>query len=436
MSNVNSNRGLTSPKDRKDAPPLTSDIRNNLHKTKVTNYNSSTALAVANRADDSVDRNKQLNRSTSLLETNENKSDDPISSLAINNLNIKAKMGATMPLSLQAPNPSVNQRPTSGTAGGVVKMADGFGNTPLHLTSDLTVAQGLIYHNAELEATNLLGETPLLTAARNNRVQLAELLMNSGASVNAADSDGMTALHIAAGSSTAGEQLIDALLRHGANVGARSKDDTTPMWLAALLRRADIVQKLGNRGTPINARNTEGRTAFWVAVNNADDRVIEELLELGADVNLKDTSGRSPLLIAAHQGNTALILLLLSKGAEINVADHEGITPLRQAAYSGHTEVVELLLKSGAEVNSSKKSTVSMKTPLLAAARKGHRDSVYALINYGADINVKLNDGRTPLWSAAEEGHIDIVKVSYTVLQNMKRITNSLKQQLIHCLLR
>lgn len=64
------------------------------------------------------------------------------------------------------------------------------------------------------------------------------------------------------------------------------------------------------------------------------------------------------------------------------------------------------------QVNPRKSSTVTAsQTPLLAAARKGHRASVYALINYGADINVKLNDGRTPLWSAAQEGHIDIIKV-------------------------
>ena len=60
-------------------------------------------------------------------------------------------------------------------------------------------------------------------------------------------------------------------------------------------------------------------------------------------------------------------------------------------------------------------------TPLIIAARNGNMDSVKKLLSYRADIEargtLKFEDkdnpnpieGCTPLWAAAEAGHLDVV---------------------------
>ena len=50
-------------------------------------------------------------------------------------------------------------------------------------------------------------------------------------------------------------------------------------------------------------------------------------------------------------------------------------------------------------------------TPLYSAANKGYLEIVKLLIENGADINKSNNDGWTPLYSAADKGHLEVVKL-------------------------
>ena len=66
---------------------------------------------------------------------------------------------------------------------------------------------------AEVNAKDGNGQTPLHVAARNNSLEVAELLISSGAEVNAKDNRGETPLHLAAWN---GHQKMKELLQsHG-----------------------------------------------------------------------------------------------------------------------------------------------------------------------------------------------------------------------------
>ena len=72
-------------------------------------------------------------------------------------------------------------------------------------------------------------------------------------------------------------------------------------------------------------------------------------------------------------------------------------------------EVVKVLVRTDkANVNSKNKAGA---TPLYVAAQFGHLDVVKLLVRSGkADVNSKNKQGATPLHAAMENGHTDVVK--------------------------
>jgi ankyrin repeat protein len=57
----------------------------------------------------------------------------------------------------------------------------------------------LIENGADIELAAIDNTTPLMIATFNNRKDVAEILLNAGANINAINSKGLTALVIAAG---------------------------------------------------------------------------------------------------------------------------------------------------------------------------------------------------------------------------------------------
>jgi len=49
-------------------------------------------------------------------------------------------------------------------------------------------------------------------------------------------------------------------------------------------------------------------------------------------------------------------------------------------------------------------------TPLYIAAQKGHLDVVKTLIEHGARVDAATTDGATPLYIACQNGQIEVVK--------------------------
>ena len=89
------------------------------------------------------------------------------------------------------------------------------------------------------------------------RVQLVDLLVTSGADVNARDHRKVTPLHIAARYGLS--LLAEALLRKGADADRQGVNHETPLYRAANLGHAEVVQVLLEHGA-----NVDHRTA-WAA---------------------------------------------------------------------------------------------------------------------------------------------------------------------------
>jgi len=105
--------------------------------------------------------------------------------------------------------------------------------TPLHRAAGynhLDVARLLIENGADVNATDDHGQVPLHNAARYGHVEMIELLINEQCDLNTQDVDGMSPIHVAATSKSFPACL--RLIESGANITTRSLSGKLPYDLA------------------------------------------------------------------------------------------------------------------------------------------------------------------------------------------------------------
>jgi len=124
-----------------------------------------------------------------------------------------------------------------------------------------------------VDAANAAGETPLMMAALQGRLDWARKLIDRGAKVQKA---GWSPVHYAAtGPNT---ELLAMLLDRGANIDARAPDMSTPLMMAVRFGPEDNVRLLVKRGAEKSYINERNVTAAELA-RHADKRWLLPLLE-------------------------------------------------------------------------------------------------------------------------------------------------------------
>ncbi len=89
------------------------------------------------------------------------------------------------------------------------------------------IAELLLDHGAHVDAAGFRGNTSLITASQNGHEDSVTLLLARGANVKASDADGMTALHYAARNCEVG--VVRILVKNKAIVNALSRHGSTPL---------------------------------------------------------------------------------------------------------------------------------------------------------------------------------------------------------------
>jgi quinoprotein dehydrogenase-associated probable ABC transporter substrate-binding protein len=145
-----------------------------------------------------------------------------------------------------------------------------------------TMISMLLAHGARIDAAEHDGLTPLAIAVQNAKAKSARTLIDAGADVNApVAKGGYSPLMLAA---IAGSTEVAAMLiEHGAKVNAVNPAGVTALMIAAAGNRSAIVGFLLKSGADVNMRSEDGRTALSIAQANNSDAVVKILSDAGAN---------------------------------------------------------------------------------------------------------------------------------------------------------
>jgi ankyrin repeat protein len=312
--------------------------------------------------------------------------------------------------------------------------------------------------------------TALLSAASSSSVAEAAMrgdrdavrtLLKQGDDVNAAQGDGMTALHWAVMKSDV--ELAKMLLYAGANVKATTRlGGYTPLLLASKNGDAPVIEALLNGSADVNQSTTNGTTALMLAATSGKVDAVNVLIEHGADVNAAERAkGETALAFAAAYGRADVIRALTAHGANpkatTKVVDLSQFTKEEEERFAqfqqqqqggrgrGASEPAAAEPKpagsepaaepqraqagggaggGGGRGRASGKAGIDRQylytelvgvqgglAPLHLAARQGQLEAVKALLDAGADVNQpSAGDHITPLIISTINGQFDVAR--------------------------
>lgn len=174
------------------------------------------------------------------------------------------------------------------------------GKTALHIACEqsnnpklieLLIAQGA---NPEQEDHN--GLTPLMTAVGKGHVNVVKALLKAGVNTETKnENDGSTAIFYTVKNDN-GVEVARILLDCGANVNAKTKDSKNTLHTVVFEENADVVEFLIKAGIDVNARDKFGRTPIMiVAWWSKGGKVLDTLLKNGVDLKVRDKNGHNIL---------------------------------------------------------------------------------------------------------------------------------------------
>lgn len=227
------------------------------------------------------------------------------------------------------------------------------------------------------------GFSPLQLAAKKGRVDMVEVLLQAGASV-----DGIGAANIY---STLDHTIFELY---------QNLTDDHYQWESTLSFAVEggleMVKIILDTGIDANEppHELEGRTALQKAAQVGDMAIVEYLLDKQADVNAAPAEWRgvTALQAAAINSHFDIAYRLLERGADPNApgAEEERRTALEGAAEMGRIDMIHLLLDNGADISSADFGVVQFENSVELAQCDGFYAAARMLKRYRERLDTEL----------------------------------------------
>ncbi len=300
----------------------------------------------------------------------------------------------------------------------------------------------------DLNVSDSKGKTPLSITLKQWNVELTQLLLSKGASleknggVNACLCDSVEALDIPI-TTLLLEHLtasIDSVQREGASllhIALRASSNRYGYY-STDNRKKDMVEFLLSKEIDPDSYSKEGEPALHYSINKGEKVLIDLLVKAKANINKPHlTNKKTPLHIAAEkndyetarklletrafpdskdlEGNTPLLCtlcnvllstkmvdLLIAHHANVNIANLKSQTPLSIALQNNRCILLIKLLKCGA----NSKSVGGYQKLILYAVKNRSQELFSFLKINGANVNQLLDKNKNALWLGVESGDV------------------------------
>ena len=319
---------------------------------------------------------------------------------------------------------------------------------------NLQTVNRLVAKEPRLARCNYAYRTPIYFAVRENRLEVAEFLLEHGADpLSLAVNDSLLEICRDRGHAEM-EKLLEEKLE--TKFGSSSKGES----VAAAIRQRDLTKvRLLLDGAPelLHAGDQRSNQPIHWAVMTRQFDVIDELLARGADVNAARFDGARPIQLcngdyyfrgwrdvpkdwpvtpaqvlshlrargayvdictACHIGDLQRVRELLDEDPSLANHNVEYVTyylgsgsPLKNAAANGHLEIVKLLLEHGADPNLREEEIAPHGHALYSAAANGHHEIAKLLLEHGAYPNPEVESSADALSRAISNGDQRMVEL-------------------------
>ncbi|KAI1475784.1 ankyrin repeat-containing domain protein [Daldinia eschscholtzii] len=282
--------------------------------------------------------------------------------------------------------------------------------------------------------------TELHLAALRGSSEVVKLLLDEGAKVDIFVSEYGTPLSLA--SQEGHIEVMKLLIARGADVNAYCPTRRFVLFGPAWREKSEAIKILHDHGADFEAKTETFGTALYAVIGNGNLEVVRNpnhklkngvpllhvaiykknlemvlgLLECGVQATTKNSSGMTALQLAIKVGSLEILELLYHRGAALDDDDQRPYHALHLAIVNERHDIIEWLLKKGEDehhIQTRRTMTLNI------AAREGFPSVIRNLLTYfGLDADGKCREvngvcegGKTPLHTAAENGHLDIVKI-------------------------
>uniref|UniRef100_A0ABD2WFJ0 Uncharacterized protein n=1 Tax=Trichogramma kaykai TaxID=54128 RepID=A0ABD2WFJ0_9HYME len=263
---------------------------------------------------------------------------------------------------------------------------------------------------------------PLHLALANRRIEVARLLLRSGANPHSINGKKSNPLHIICKTRCDDIETANLLFEfsdeknHLLLVNAQDKFGMTPLHYALFYKHVKLSELLLRKGANPNLASQKGLTALHVICKKcSDDTMLQMLFDICDEknqlvqLNIKGIFGDTPLHTALINENEKAAELLLRKGANANLTNNDGSTPLHLIVQKKYHQTAEIFFHVNTENNQLVNALDRYGLAPIHYAFELH-DTIMAnlLVKNGADLNLRDSEGRTPLHIVCKVESVDI----------------------------
>merc|ERR1719161_2933231 len=220
---------------------------------------------------------------------------------------------------------------------------------------DARAVQKALASGASVSTPNVRGLFPLMQCAAAQgatAVEALQVLVEHGASLDALDNNGWTALHYACRSGKASSAKYLLSVRADPTLITGDKHKKSTLMLATEDMKTDLVDHLVRKcglKHHLNRQDSHGFTVLHHAMKVGSKDIVKLLLDEGAKARLRDCDGRQPFMVGCENGRLDCVKLFVGKDGkgkvDINAQDNQKRTALMLSCLNRYEDVAMLLVR-------------------------------------------------------------------------------------------